>query len=134
MSTRSIRVLAIVAGISLFHGPAAAAPDDVPPPASPAPVAAPGDQPDLSRELADARRSLLEAEHELREANAALARASHGSDADGAELERASERRVEAQAAFDTARSRLPELMVRARAAGMSAAALRAYQHSLYGH
>jgi chromosome segregation ATPase len=97
-------------------------------------VAAPGGQPDLNRELADARRNLLEAEQELREANAALARASHGSEAGGAELERLSERQVEAQAAFDSARSRLPELMVRARAAGMSAAALRAYQHSLYGN
>jgi len=133
MSTRSIRILAIVAGITLASGPAAASPDDAPPPAAPAPVASPGGQPDLTRELADARRSLLEAEQELREANAALARAGRDSGADASELERLSERQHEAQAAFDSARDRLPELMVRAQAAGFSTAALRAYQHSLYG-
>lgn len=133
MKTRSIRILAMIAGVSLASGPATASPDAAPPPAAPAPVAAPGSQHGLNQELADARRGLLEAERALREANAALARANRSSGGDAPELERLGERQQEAQAGFEAARDRLPELMVRARAAGLSASALRTYQHSLYG-
>jgi hypothetical protein len=136
MSTRSIRSLAILAGAVLVSWPANAAPsqDVAPPPAAPSPAPGPGGPQELSQELAEARSSLLEAEQELREANAALARAQRGSRAEASELERLNERQQEAQEAFDEARSRLPDLMVRARAAGVSAAVLRAYQHSLYGN
>lgn len=147
MNTRSIRTLAILAGAILASGPAIAAPslasgpavagpsqDAAQPPAAPAPAPGPGSAQDLSQELAEARTSLVQAEQELREANAALARAQRDSHAGAPDVERLNERQQEAQQAFDEARSRLPALMVRARAAGVSAAALRAYQHSLYGN
>ncbi|NNL66372.1 MAG: hypothetical protein HKP30_09030, partial [Myxococcales bacterium] len=69
---------------------------------------------------------------ELRDANAAIARASH-QNVGPSKLERLAERQERAQRAFDTARERVPGLMAQARAAGMSASTLRAYERSLRG-
>jgi len=106
--------------------------DSTAPPAAPAPAGDPGDAADLSvqlHRLAEARRDVLEAERELHRANAAVARA-RGSSAREA---RAEERQQEAQAAFDAARERVPEVVAEARAAGLSAAAVRSWEHSIYG-
>jgi hypothetical protein len=125
--------LAALAAAALC-GPAHAEPTVEPtaPPAAPAPAARPGDADALSVQLdrlADARRDVLAAERELREANAAVARARGSST----RLARAEARQREAQEAFDAARGRVPELVAEARAAGLSAAAVRSYEHSLYG-
>jgi len=115
-------------------GPAGAEPtkDPAAPPAAPAPAARPGNAADLSVQLdrlAEARRDLIEAERERRRASAAVARA-RGSSTRAA---RAEARQQKAQAAFDAARSRVPEVIAEARAAGLSAATVRSWEHSIYG-
>jgi hypothetical protein len=105
--------------------------DEPAPPAAPAPAGDPGSTAELAAQLdrlAEARRDVLEARRELREATASLARA-RGS---AARVARAEARQQRAQAAFDAARARVPELVAQARAAGLSAAAARRYEHSLY--
>jgi len=130
----TMRTTLAVLAVATLCGPVEAetANDPAAAPAAPAPAASPGSAADLSTQLdrlAEARRDLLEAERELRRANAAVARA-RGSSTRAA---RAEERQQEAQAAFDTARSRMPEVIAEARAAGLSAAAIRSWEHSIYG-
>lgn len=133
MTTRTIlAALAAAALCGTAHAEPEPVRDDPAPPAAPAPADDRGSVADLSDQLdrlAEVRRDVLEARRELREANAAVAR-SRGSSPHAA---RALARQEEAQAAFDAARARVPELMAEARAAGLSAAALRSYEHSIYG-
>jgi len=127
----TLLIIAIgLAPVATAEEPGAAS---APPPAAPAPAVSPDDDEALTAELAEARREVIAAQRELREANAALARASHGRTGP-AELERLADRRQRAQRAFETARSRVPELIAQAHAEGISAAALRAYEHSLQTH
>jgi hypothetical protein len=105
-----------------------------PPPAAPAPSAS-SQETDLQArldELAEARRAALDAERELQAANAALARANRRG-ARGERLARLEERQRQAQESFDATRRRVPELVARARAAGLSDAAARRWEHTLYG-
>lgn len=103
--------------------------ENTPPPAAPAPSST-GDLSVHLDQLAEARRAVLEAERELRQANAAVVRARGNSS----RVERANARQREAQSGFDAARARVPEILAQARAAGLSASALRNYEHSLYGN
>ena len=109
---------------------------NVPPPAAPAPPEASTPDADLSAQLdqlAQARREVLKAERELRSANSALARAERAGNVSALRLQLISSRQEHAQNAFDAARRRVPELVTQARAAGLSASAVRSYEHSLYG-
>jgi hypothetical protein len=130
----TMRTTWAVLAMAAFCGPAAAELEsqNTPPPASPAPATAPASTGDLSsqlEQLADARRDVLDAERELRKANAAVARARGSSS----RVERAVARQQKAQENFDAARSRVPEVIAQARAAGLSDSALRTYEHTLYG-
>ncbi|MBW2312586.1 MAG: hypothetical protein JRH10_00225 [Deltaproteobacteria bacterium] len=127
----TMRTTWAVLAMAALCGPAAAEPQlgNTPPPAAPAPTSS-GDFSVHLEQLAEARRDVLEAERELRQANAALVRARGSS----ARIERATARQQEAQSGFDVARSRVPEVLAQARAAGLSASVLRSYEHSLYGN
>jgi hypothetical protein len=142
-TARAVRVAAkhaalAAASAALLGLPAHAenSPAVQPPPAAPAPAPSPsGDDADLQArldELAEARSAALDAERELNEANAALARASRQGTR-GERLARLEDRQRQAQESFDAVRQRVPELVARARAAGLSDAAARRWEHTLYG-
>jgi hypothetical protein len=126
---KRVRLFAALLAAALV-APISALAEDAPPPAAPAPAESLDDPGTLNELLAEARRAVLEAEHELRQASAAVARASRGGRTPGARLVA---REQAAEEAFAAARRRVPEVVAQARAAGVSDAVLRSYEHSLYG-